>query len=132
MHKIHNSSVEDDLPEVDERFWRKAVLQREHVGPECHFDKYRWALRLVQMVRRRHHEHIEYAEMMDELAAAWKEHGGPCGLSWEEAQAAVKDSWQHTGTIQAEAIASQAGFKKPPTFREQGNVVPRNTDESNS
>lgn len=132
MNKIHDGSLDDGLPEIDEKFWRNAILQRAYYRPKVSFDKYRWALRFGQMARKRHGGDADFAEVMDELAAAWKDHGGPSGLSWEEASAAVHDSWDHHGTIQGEATASQAGFKSPPTFCEHGSHVPRNIDEPNS
>jgi len=129
--KPDNSCLEH-LPEIDDKFWRHAILQRDYYRPEVGFDRYRWALRFGQMARKRHHGSVTFTEVMDELAAAWKDHGGPSGLSWEEACAAVQDSWEHSHTKLAETIASQAGFKSPPNFREHGNLVPRNLDEPNT
>ncbi|HUB27077.1 MAG TPA: hypothetical protein VL992_16750 [Tepidisphaeraceae bacterium] len=132
MRKSHQHSDDEILPEIDERYWRKAILQRSYYRREIGFDRYRWALRFGQMARRRHHGTVEFAEVIHDLASAWAQFGGPIGLSWEEACAAIEDSWAHTSTIQAEAIASQGGYKSPPSFKEHGHLVPRNMDEANA
>jgi len=120
------------LPDIDEKFWRKAILQRNFYRPEVGFDRYRWALRFGQMERRRHKREVEFASVVAELEAAWSQFGGPAGLSWEQARDAVRDSWEHGDTLQAEAIASHGGFNTPPTFCDHGKRVPRNIDEPNT
>ena len=116
MRQLHNKPDNESLPEIDGKYWRKAILQRSYYRPEVGFDRYQWALRFGQMARKRHHGNVEFSQVVDDLAAAWKQFGGPVGMSWEEACSAIEDSWAHTDTLQAEAIASHAGFKSPPNF----------------
>jgi hypothetical protein len=122
---------QDDTSQSDEQFWRDAILQRGFYKPEVGFDRYRWALHFGQMARKHHKHDATFETAIADLESGWKEYGGPSGLSWEEAREAVQASWEHTGTLLAEAVAGRAGFKRPPTFSEHGSVVPRNIDEPN-
>jgi hypothetical protein len=130
--KAADNPPDPDLSDIDEKYWRKAILQRDYYNPNVAFDRYRWALRFGQHARKSHKGEMTFDDMLADLEKAWIEHGGPSGLTWHEAKAAIADSWEHTGTLQAEAIASHAGFKTPPTFRDHGNLVPRNIDEPNT
>jgi hypothetical protein len=124
---------ESDSPaDIDEKFWRKAILQHTFYKPEVGFDRYRWALRFGQHARRRHKGNASFEEVAADLSASWLAFGGPAGLTWDEARDAVYAAWEHAGMMNAEAIAGRGGFKEPPTFSSQGNVVPRNIDEPNS
>jgi hypothetical protein len=121
-----------DASAIDEEFWRKTIRQRAYYRPEIAFDRYRWALRFGQLARKRHKGSAQFEEVIADLEAGWKRFGKASQLTWQEARAAIEDSWEHTGTLLAEAIASRAGFKRPPTFGDHGKVVPRNIDEPNS
>jgi hypothetical protein len=117
--------------DIDEKYWRAAILQKPYYRGEIGFDRYRWALNYGQMARKRHGHDVKIDQVLQELADGWSKFGGPSGLTWEEAHEAVKDSWNYTDTLVAESIAKQAGFKSPPTFTEHGARVPRNLDEPN-
>ncbi len=117
--------------QIDETYWRDAILQRQYYGEKIGFDRYRWALGYEQSVCLRNGRQMEINEVLADLADGWTKFGGPTGLTWEEARDAVIDSWYRTDTLMAEAIANQAGFKTPPTFSERGSKVPRNVDEAN-
>jgi len=127
-----NNPDSAEVSEVDEKYWRAAIRQRAYYRPEIAFDRYRWALRFGQMARKRHKGSAQFQEVMADLEAAWKRFGKASQLTWEEARAAIADSWEYTGTLLGEAISSRAGFKHPPTFTEHGDVVPRNIDEPNA
>jgi len=129
---ISDSSFDCPDAEIDEKYWRQAILQRCYYRNDLGFDKYRWALRYGQLAHKRHGGHADFHDLVTELAAGWQKFGGPSGLSWEEARGAIEDSWERTDSLLAESIASRAGFKRPPTFSDHGNVVPRNVDEPNS
>ena len=118
--------------DVDETYWRDAILQKKYYRQDIDFDRYLWALRYGQQARGRHGHQVEIAEVLQDLSEGWAKFGGPSGLTWEEARDAVIDSWHRTDMLMAEAIANQAGFKTPPTFMERGTKVPRNLDEANS
>jgi hypothetical protein len=122
----------DEVAAEEETFWHKAIHQHNFYRPEIGFDRYRWALRFGRLARKRHKGDVSFSAVAAELEKAWKDHGGPSGLSWEEARDAVHAAWERSGTLQAEAIASHAGFKEPPTFSDNGGIVPRNVDEPNS
>jgi hypothetical protein len=135
MEPLDSNSTDSiaDLPDadIDEKYWRQAILQRRYYRDDVGFDKYRWALRYGQLAHMRHGGHADFHDLITELAAGWGQFGGPSGLTWEEARGAIEDSWNQTDSLLAESIASRAGFKRPPTFSDHGNVVPRNIDEAN-
>ena len=116
---------------ADEQFWRKALLQEGEPGEGAVIDRYRWAMRYEQMARKRHKKNVSFEEVVTELEAAWNQYGGPPGLSWPQAKAALRDSWERTDGLLADTIAGRAGFKRPPTFADHGGCVPRNIDEPN-
>ncbi|HVT88742.1 MAG TPA: hypothetical protein VHD56_07825 [Tepidisphaeraceae bacterium] len=120
-----------EFADLDEKYWRETIRQRPYYDPARGFDRYRWALQYGIQSRRKHREDVDFSTVMDELAAGWSKFGGPSGLSWEEASAAVRDAWEHQPTLMAESIASKGGYKKPPTFTQHGETVPRNIDEPN-
>ncbi len=130
-HKAHRSSDQPGA-DIDEVYWRKVILHKSHYDPEIGFDRYRWALRYGQMERRRRGENVKLDQVLSDLAEGWKDFGGPSRLTWEQARAAVADSWNNTETLVAESIANQGGFKSSPTFTEHGSRVPRNIDEPNA
>jgi len=135
MSMNHRGEIQDDMramPDIDEKYWRKAILQRGYHKAGIAFERYRWALRYGQYARRRHGSGVEFDELAAELKAAWSKIGGPSGLNWQEACDAVRDSWNYTDTLMNEAIAGQAGFKTPPTFSDQGSNTPRHIDEPNT
>ena len=125
-------SLEQGHLDVDERYWRDAILQKSYYRPEIGYDRYRWALRYGQMARRHHKDGVGINDVLAELADGWSKFGGPSGLTWEQARDAVIDSWNRAETLEADAIANQAGFESPPTFTEHGTHVPRNVDEPNT
>jgi len=118
-------------PDIDEPYWIKAIQQRKYYRPEITFDRYRWALRYGQAARRRHGAAVTFEQVEADLQNGWSSFGGPAQLTWEEARESVRDAWEHLPTLQAEAVASHAGFEKPPTFQNNGDLVPRNLDEPN-
>jgi hypothetical protein len=118
--------------DLDEAYWRQSILAKGYYRPEVSFDRYRWALRYGQLARKKFGAGVKLKDVLDELAEGWKQFGGCSQLSWKEACDAVTDSWNHTETLMAESIASQGGYKSPPTFTEQGSRVPRNIDEPNA
>jgi hypothetical protein len=122
----------DELPQINEAYWREALRQRPYYDPSRGFDRYRWALQYGLAARRRHGSEVEFTTVMEELASGWAQFGGPSGMNWGEAEGAVRDAWEQQHTLMAESIASKAGFKEPPTFTDNGQTVPRNLDEPNS
>jgi hypothetical protein len=125
MRKIHE-------PELDEDYWREAILQRGYYRPEVGYDRYRWALRYGQLAKKLHGPNVQFEDMIAELTAGWEKFGGPSNLTWEEARDAIHDSWHFTDSLLAETIASRGGFDKAPTFTDNPGAVPRNLDEPNS
>jgi hypothetical protein len=131
MRKASNS-IDAASADIDEKYWREAILQKSYYRGDIGFDRYRWALRYGQMARKQHGNKTVLKDVLTDLADGWSKFGGPSGLTWEEACDAVRDAWDHTDVLVADAIANQAGFKSPPTFAEHGSLVPRNVDEPNT
>jgi hypothetical protein len=121
--------------DLDEKYWREAVLSKPYYRAQIGFDRYRWALRYGLLAHQRHGgkgRNVETGDIIRELMAGWEKFGKPSGLTWDEAREAVIDSWSHADSLIADSIANHGGFDSPPTFTEQGCLVPRNLDEPNA
>jgi hypothetical protein len=124
-------SLDADPNDIDEEYWREAILQKSYYRSDIGFDRYRWALRCGLLARRYCGKKTGLKDVLAGLAKGWSKFGGPTGLTWEQARDAVTDAWEHADMLLADSIANRGGFKSPPTFSEHGSLVPRNFDEPN-
>ena len=132
MRGGHSQFHAEQPGEVDLHYWHKAVLRTRYGRRGIKFDRYGWALRYEQLARKRHGCCVNLKDVLADLAAGWDEFGGPSGLTLVEAKEAITNSWHRSDELTADAIANHQGFKTPPTFADQGNLVPRNIDEANA
>jgi hypothetical protein len=132
MRTSHSDFQAEHPGEVDLHYWHKAVLQIRNGKRGAKFDRYRWALRYEQLARKRHGCGVNLKDVLADLTAGWDRFGGPSDLTLIEAKEAITNSWHRSDELTADAIANHQGFKSPPTFTDQGTLVPRNIDEANA
>lgn len=124
-------NAEKTNSEIDEAYWKEAKAQHRYFKPEISFDRYRWALRYGQMARQRHGVDVTFEQIEADLRAGWSEFGGASQLTWDEAAGAIRAAWEYKGTLAGENMAQHGQFSHPPTFTDQGDLVPRGRDEPN-
>jgi hypothetical protein len=132
MSYSHFKSQHQLGEELDAYYWNNAVFQPRTPRKGLKFDRYRWALHYEQLARKRYGCGVNLKDVLAELTAGWEKFGGPEGLTLADAKEAITNSWHRSDELTADAIANQQGFKQPPTFADQGTLVPRNVDEANS
>jgi hypothetical protein len=110
--------------------WKERIENSSWYNPHIPIEHYRQAIQFGWETRRRIGK-VPFSEVKKELANIWAVEHATDGSMWNQVAPAVEDAWNEAEILDGDAVANKGGFKKPPTFVDNGTRTPRNVDESN-